>query len=164
MPEADIAAALAVVPRATSPLLLDPEPEPPAGLRRSASDRRGPRDGPGRDRDDRRRTRGDRVAAPRPSARWRRTGSRSASATRSSRARSSAPSPTRAASAASDFGHIDIRADHSLVELPATLPGRHAGTSCESTRISGKLIELSESQERGSRSGPAKSHRKGPRD
>lgn len=62
-----------------------------------------------------------------------------------------------------DFGHIDIRADHSLVELPATLP---PGTldKLRSTRISGQLIELSESQERGSRSGPAKSHRKGPRD
>jgi len=62
-----------------------------------------------------------------------------------------------------DFGHIDIRADHSLVELPATLP---PGTwdKLRSTRISGQLIELSESQERGSRSGPPKSHRKGPRD
>ncbi len=40
-----------------------------------------------------------------------------------------------------DFGHIDIRADHSLVELPAQLP---AGTlaALQRTRISGKLIEL----------------------
>jgi ATP-dependent RNA helicase DeaD len=41
----------------------------------------------------------------------------------------------------SDFGHIDIRADHSLVELPASLSD---GTKSllERTRISGKLIEL----------------------
>ena len=62
-----------------------------------------------------------------------------------------------------DFGHIDIRADHSLVELPATCR-RARWSACASTRISGQLIELSESQERGSRSGPAKPHRKGPRD
>jgi len=42
-----------------------------------------------------------------------------------------------------DFGHIDIRTDHSLVELPASLP---PGTwdKLRSTRISGQLIELSE--------------------
>ena len=40
-----------------------------------------------------------------------------------------------------DFGHIDIRPDFSLVELPATCrPTRW--TSCARTRISGKLIEL----------------------
>ncbi len=40
-----------------------------------------------------------------------------------------------------DFGHIDIKIDHSLVELPADLP---AGTmdALKSTRISGQLIEL----------------------
>ena len=40
-----------------------------------------------------------------------------------------------------DFGHIDIRADHSLVELPADLP---AGTwdKLRGTRISGQLIDL----------------------
>jgi ATP-dependent RNA helicase DeaD len=41
----------------------------------------------------------------------------------------------------SDFGHIDIRADHSLVELPASLP-ETARTALERTRISGKLIQL----------------------
>jgi ATP-dependent RNA helicase DeaD len=41
-----------------------------------------------------------------------------------------------------DFGHIDIRADHSLVELPAKLP-QGAWEALASTRISGKLIELS---------------------
>ena len=40
-----------------------------------------------------------------------------------------------------DFGHIDIRGDHSLVELPADLPAG-AWSKLASTRISGKLIEL----------------------
>ena len=40
-----------------------------------------------------------------------------------------------------DFGHIDIRGDHSLVELPADLPGG-AWDKLKGTRISGKLIEL----------------------
>jgi ATP-dependent RNA helicase DeaD len=40
-----------------------------------------------------------------------------------------------------DFGHIDIRGDHSLVELPATL-SEQTRSSLERTRISGKLIEL----------------------
>lgn len=60
-----------------------------------------------------------------------------------------------------DFGHIDIRPDHSLVELPASLP---EGTwdRLRTTRISGQLIKLSESSERGSRP-DKKPHRKGPR-
>ena len=41
-----------------------------------------------------------------------------------------------------DFGHIDIRGDHSLVELPEQLPA-DAWDRLRSTRISGKLIELS---------------------
>jgi ATP-dependent RNA helicase DeaD len=42
----------------------------------------------------------------------------------------------------SDFGHIDIRGDHSLVELPAAL-SEQTRAALERTRISGKLIELS---------------------
>ena len=41
----------------------------------------------------------------------------------------------------SDFGHIDIRADHSLVELPANLPAE-TFDRLRGTRISGKLIGL----------------------
>ncbi len=41
-----------------------------------------------------------------------------------------------------DFGHIDIRGDHSLVELPADLP-QETWSALERTRISGKLIDLS---------------------
>ncbi|WP_430331684.1 DEAD/DEAH box helicase [Rhodococcus sp. ACT016] len=41
----------------------------------------------------------------------------------------------------SDFGHISIRPDHSLVELPANLP-REAIEALRATRISGVLIQL----------------------
>jgi ATP-dependent RNA helicase DeaD len=41
----------------------------------------------------------------------------------------------------SDFGHITIRLDHSLVELPAKLP-RETLKALERTRISGVLINL----------------------
>jgi ATP-dependent RNA helicase DeaD len=41
-----------------------------------------------------------------------------------------------------DFGHIDIRSDHSYVELPADLSSE-TFQALERTRISGKLIALS---------------------
>jgi ATP-dependent RNA helicase DeaD len=41
----------------------------------------------------------------------------------------------------SDFGHITILPDHSLVELPAKLP-RATLKKLETTRISGVLIDL----------------------
>lgn len=41
----------------------------------------------------------------------------------------------------SDFGHISIRVDHSLVELPANLPGK-VYKALENTRIQGILINL----------------------
>src|SRR5690554_5510687 len=40
-----------------------------------------------------------------------------------------------------DFGHIQIRPDFSIVELPADLPGHVLG-KLRDTRISGKLIEI----------------------
>ena len=40
-----------------------------------------------------------------------------------------------------DFGHIDIRVDHSLVELPAELPNATLA-ALRDTRISGRRIEL----------------------
>ena len=124
VPEADVAAALAVVAQGETPLLLVARRRPAAARRARrprATARRPAR--PGRPR----RPRQQRPArAPAAAARWRRTASRSASGTRWSRARSSARSRTRAASAASDFGAIQIRPDFSLVELPADLPARHA--------------------------------------
>ena len=123
VPEADVAAALAIVAQGDTPLLLDPEPERPAATGPSATTGRP----------------GDAAAAataatrPAPTSRsarragaatsrWRRTGSRSASGTRSSRARSSAPSPTRAACSAATSATSQIRPDLSLVELPAEPP------------------------------------------
>jgi ATP-dependent RNA helicase DeaD len=41
----------------------------------------------------------------------------------------------------SDFGHISIRPDHSLVELPAELPAETLD-ALRRTRISGVLIQL----------------------
>jgi ATP-dependent RNA helicase DeaD len=58
-----------------------------------------------------------------------------------------------------DFGHIDIRGDHSLVELPASLSDA-ARSSLERTRISGKLIELTPDDSAPARSGPAKERTK----
>ncbi len=89
VPEVDVAAALAVVLQGNTPLLLEPEPaRPPRRERPERTDRP--------DRPSRwwRRSSGARTDRPRG---WRRTGSPSASGTRSSPARSSAPSPTRAA-------------------------------------------------------------------
>jgi ATP-dependent RNA helicase DeaD len=50
----------------------------------------------------------------------------------------------------SDFGHISIRVDHSLVELPAKL-SKETLKKLESTRISGQLIHLE--LDKGGRSG-----------
>ena len=51
----------------------------------------------------------------------------------------------------SDFGHISIKVDHSLVELPARLP-KEAWKKLENTRIQGVLIDLK--PDRGRSSGP----------
>ena len=86
VPEVDVAAALAVVLQGDEPLLLDPAAERPAQTPRgrTAPTAAVPTVAPGW-----------RATA----ARWRCTGSTWASGTRSSRGRSSAPSPTRAGSA-----------------------------------------------------------------
>jgi ATP-dependent RNA helicase DeaD len=156
VPEADVAAALAVVLQGGEPMLLEPEPVRPA---RTFDDRdsRGRRD----DRDSR--GRGDREG---------RGGGRGERDGRGRRGPSSGPlvgyriavgrrqkvEPRQIVGALAnegglgrqDFGHIDIRADHSIVELPATLP---PGTweKLRSTRISGQLIELT--RDDGSRRG-----------
>jgi ATP-dependent RNA helicase DeaD len=53
----------------------------------------------------------------------------------------------------SDFGHISIRQDYSLVELPATL-SKQTLKGLAKTRIQGQLIDLKRDR------GPKKSHRK----
>jgi ATP-dependent RNA helicase DeaD len=144
VPEVDVAAALAVVMQGDTPLLLDPAQERPvrtAGEGREFSDDRGPK---GRKEFKDRPDRGDRGP-------------------RKPRGRTDVPMATYRISVGKrhrveprqivgaianegglgrqDFGHIDIRGDHSLVELPADLPG-DVWSKLAGTRISGKLIEL----------------------
>lgn len=149
VPMADIAAALAVASRDGEAFLM--EPEPPAAER------------PRRDRD-RDRDRGDRPGA----------GGKGGS-----RARSGADLVTYRIAVGkrhkvvpgaivgaianegglrrSDFGHISIRPDHSLVELPADM-SRETLDALKRTRISGQLINLQRD------SGPPHKKRKAGRD
>ncbi|MEZ0384622.1 DEAD/DEAH box helicase [Mycobacterium sp. pW045] len=61
----------------------------------------------------------------------------------------------------SDFGHISIRVDHSLVELPAKLSGKTL-KALEQTRIQGQLINLRRDRPSGkpARHGDGGTHRK----
>jgi len=155
VPEADVAAALAVVMQGDTPLLLDPERERPVRQEREYADDRGPR--PRKEFKDR----GDRPARkPRGRTDIPMTTYRIAVGKRHK------VEPRQIVGAIAnegglsrqDFGHIDIRGDHSLVELPADLPG-DAWSKLSGTRISGKLIELTVDQGSTTR-GPAR----GPRD
>ena len=140
VPEVDVAAALAVVLQGDEPLLLDPAKEPKHSPPPARD--RGPRDDRG-SRDDR----GDRgQRKPRPS----RAGSGGPMAPyRIAVGKRHKVEPRQIVGALanegglgrSDFGRIDIRPDHSIVELPADLSG-DTWDSLRSTRISGKLIEL----------------------
>jgi ATP-dependent RNA helicase DeaD len=133
VPEVDVAAALAVVAQGSTPLLLEP-----------ADDVRPPRPDRG-DRPDRGKPRGDR-----PERAPRRGGSDENLATyRISVGKRHKVEPRQIVGAIAnegglsrgDFGHISIRPDHSLVELPADLP-EPVWDALRQTRISGKLIEL----------------------
>ncbi len=126
VPEADVAAALAVVAQGDTPLLLEPDATPEPRFEREGRDR--PERG---DRPDRR---------PRGGAR---------ATYRISVGRRHKVEPRQIVGALAnegglrreDFGAIQIRPDFSLVELPADLP-RDTLKRLENTRISGKLIEL----------------------
>ncbi|TQK20727.1 ATP-dependent RNA helicase CsdA [Microbacterium sp. SLBN-154] len=131
VPEVDVAAALAVVAQGESPLLLEPDPEP----RRDRGDR-GERPG----RFDRDRDAGERRSRP----------AREGLATyRIAVGKRHRVEPRQIVGALAnegglkrdDFGAIQIRPDFSLVELPADL-SRDTLDRLESTRISGRLIEL----------------------
>jgi ATP-dependent RNA helicase DeaD len=127
VPATDVAAALAVLAQDDRPLLMEPEPAPAP----VSSDQRHER--PQR-RDDRpRRSRSTVPLAPYRIA----VGKRHRVEPRQIvGAIANEGGLDRA-----DFGHIDIRGDHSVVELPASL-SEQTLSSLQRTRISGKLIEL----------------------
>ncbi|WP_232549485.1 DEAD/DEAH box helicase [Propioniciclava soli] len=135
VPEVDVAAALAAVQQGDEPMLMDPEP--PAAVR-SFSDDDGGRRGRG--------AAGDREDRPRRT----REGSGGPLVTyRIAVGRRQRVAPRMIVGALAnegglgrgDFGRIDIRADHTLVDLPAQMP-QEVWDALRSTRISGKLIEL----------------------
>ena len=142
VPEVDVAAALAIVLQGDQPLLLDPAQERP---QRSEHSGRSDRPDRGGDRPDRGKPRGDRPErAPR-----RTSGDGSLATYRISVGKRHKVEPRQIVGAIAnegglsrgDFGHISIRPDHSLVELPADLP-EPVWEALRATRISGKLIEL----------------------
>ncbi|MEX1078330.1 MAG: DEAD/DEAH box helicase [Homoserinimonas sp.] len=128
VPESDVAAALAVVAQGETPLLL------------SADDARFQR----QEREDR----GDRgTSGDRPERRARSTKPMSPYRIEVGKRHRVEPRQIVGALAnegglgRDDFGHIQIRPDFSIVELPADLPG-HVLSKLKDTRISGKLIEI----------------------
>ena len=161
VPEVDVAAALALQLQGEEPMLIDPKREPVAPDARSE---RGGKDRRDRyDSDDR----PERGGRPQREAR----GSEAPIATyRLAVGKRHRVEPRQIVGALAnegglrraDFGHIDIRPDHSLVELPAHLP-QHVWDALRTTRISGKLIELSPVQPRRRPDDGNKPYRKGRR-
>ncbi|MFI5624508.1 DEAD/DEAH box helicase [Nocardioides sp. NPDC051685] len=137
VPEVDVAAALAAVLHGEEPLLLDPEPEKPA-----YEERRGRRE-----RDDR----GERGTGERRESSRSRGNGQPLATYKIQVGKRHRVEPRQIVGAIAnegglrraDFGNISIRNDFSLVELPADL-APETWKALESTRISGKLIELSE--------------------
>jgi ATP-dependent RNA helicase DeaD len=158
VPEADVAAALAVVAQGETPLLLSPEDERAQRRERAERERteRGDRaDRPARgtrvDRYDRndRGARTDRPDRPERPERRPRNPDRALTAYRIEVGKRHKVEPRQIVGALAnegglsreDFGHIQINPEFSLVELPADLPG-DVFDRLSSTRISGKLIEI----------------------
>ena len=128
VPEVDVAAALAVVAQGETPLLIDPATEPPVRAPREERDR--PERSASRER------RGPRSDVPMAMYRIN-VGKRHKVEPRQIVGAIANEGGLRRA----DFGHIQIRPDFSLVELPADLAGE-VWDALRNTRISGKLIEL----------------------
>ncbi|MWV59034.1 DEAD/DEAH box helicase [Rathayibacter sp. VKM Ac-2754] len=132
--ESDVAAALAIVAQGEEPLLLSPDD--PRFARRERDDRSDSRPDRGDDRGER------------PERRQRSSNSNLASY-RIEVGRRQRVEPRQIVGALAnegglnrgDFGHIDIRPDFSIVELPANLP-QDVLDRLADTRISGQLIEL----------------------
>jgi ATP-dependent RNA helicase DeaD len=146
VPAVDVAAALAVLAQDGRPLLLEPDPEPAP---RQFTDRR---ESAGAWDHERGRRRGD-ERGPRQREAQSRRGRSDTPLARYTIAvgKRHKVEPRQIVGAIanegglsrSDFGHIDIRGDHSVVELPASLPPE-TWRALENTRISGKLIALAE--------------------
>ncbi|MBW1637997.1 DEAD/DEAH box helicase [Microbacterium resistens] len=153
VPEADVAAALAIVAQGETPLLLDPENDPLARavaadnrpVRTKERDARGPRT--------ERRGRGDYAPYRIEVGRRQRVEPRQivgALANEGGLGRD-------------DFGAISIKPDFSIVELPANLdPG--VLDRLRDTRISGRLIEIKPDRGVPNRRAPRDADRRAPRD
>ncbi|MFF2050556.1 DEAD/DEAH box helicase [Leifsonia sp. NPDC058194] len=144
VPEADVAAALAVVAQGDEPLLLSGDDALTQRIERDSrfEDRgsRSDRGGRAGDRDDR--GRGERAArrerSDKPMAPYRiEVGKRQRVEPR----QIVGALANEGGLSRDDFGHIRIMPDFSIVELPADLPGDTL-SRLSGTRISGKLIEL----------------------
>ena len=143
VPEGDVAAALAIVLQGDEPMLMGPDPVRPPRRER-------PERGPRQDR-----PKGAKRGASGPMGTY-----------RIAVGRRHKVEPRQIVGALAnegglgrqDFGHIDIRADHSIVELPSPLPPGTADRLSR-TRISGQLIQLSEDRGRRDKT----PHRTGPR-
>ncbi|WP_340538946.1 DEAD/DEAH box helicase [Nocardioides sp. GXZ039] len=135
VPEADVAAALAVVAQGDTPLLLDADAERVARRDRpERSDSRGARDSAGSG------PRRSRHGNDQPMKMYKiQVGKRHRVEPR----QIVGALANEGGLSRGDFGRIQIRPDFSLVELPAELPAE-VWKKLENTRISGKLIELSE--------------------
>ncbi|MFZ5848629.1 MAG: DEAD/DEAH box helicase [Actinomycetota bacterium] len=146
VPAADIASALAIMAQDGQPLLMEQEPEPQRVFDGKREDKRGAWDHEkGRRRDAAEGGRPERREKPR-----RGRSDKEYAAYRIAVGKRHRVEPRQIVGAIAnegglgrdDFGHIDIRGDHSIVELPADLPAE-TFAALERTRISGKLIELS---------------------
>ncbi|MBJ8340993.1 DEAD/DEAH box helicase [Antrihabitans sp. YC3-6] len=150
IPLADIAAALALQSRDGENFLMSPEPPPPPPRERRTYDDEPRRERPPRKFDDRHDDRrgDDRRGDDRGPSAHRKTGVELATYRIGVGKRHHVVPGAIVGAIAnegglrrSDFGHISIRPDHSLVELPADLP-RETLEALRRTRISGVLIQL----------------------
>jgi len=138
--DSDVAAALAIVAQGDTPLLLSPDDPRFARQAREREDRGNPREG--------RSFRDDRPDRPERERRPR-DPNKQLTAYRIEVGKRHRVEPRQIVGALAnegglsreDFGHIDIRPDFSIVELPADLP-RDTLDKLSATRISGKLIEI----------------------
>ena len=134
VPELDVAAALALNLQGDEPMLLEPDPERvPAGERRRADQ---PREHGGFDRDPRPHQGGPRGGIPMATYRIS-VGKRHRITPR----HIVGALANEGGLAREEFGRIEIRTTHSLVDLPADL-APEAWKALATTRISGQLIEL----------------------